>query len=59
MAGFLKSENLGQKEDALKHFKELLEKYPDSDLSDDAGFMVEVIEAGQDAITIFDEKTSD
>ncbi|MCP4581654.1 MAG: tetratricopeptide repeat protein [candidate division Zixibacteria bacterium] len=59
MAGFLKSENLGQKDEALKYFKELLKKYPDSDLSDDAGFMVEAIEAGQDALSTFNEKTSD
>lgn len=59
MTGFLKSENLNQKQEALTYFNELIQKYPESDLIDDAQFMIQAIESGQDALTKFEENTSD
>jgi outer membrane protein assembly factor BamD (BamD/ComL family) len=59
MAGYLKSENLNQKEEALGYFKELLDKYPESDLVDDARFMINSIKSGKDAISTFEEQSTD
>ena len=58
MIGFIKMEDLDEKEDALKYFNQLVRKYPDSDLVDDAEFMIEAILSGQDALTTFKNKAS-
>lgn len=55
MAGYLKFENLKEKDEALGHFNELLDKYPDSDLADDTEFMIKAIQSGKDAISTFEE----
>jgi|GEM_PF-2811089 len=46
MKGFIQSENLKQDSLALISFQELLQKYPKSDLSDDAEWMVRNIQSG-------------
>lgn len=58
MIGYIKMENLDEKEDALSYFNKLIEKYPNSDLVDDAQFMIESIKSGQDALSKFKNKTS-
>ncbi|OQX92945.1 MAG: hypothetical protein B6D58_00185 [candidate division Zixibacteria bacterium 4484_95] len=58
MIGYIKMENLNEKEDALSYFNRLIEKYPDSDLVDDAQFMIESIESGKDILSKFKNKTS-
>lgn len=58
MIGFIKMEDLNEKEDALKYFNQLVKRYPDSDLVDDAEFMIEVIQSGRDALSTFKNKTS-
>jgi outer membrane protein assembly factor BamD (BamD/ComL family) len=58
MIGYIKMENLDEKEDALSYFNKLIEKYPNSDLVDDAEFMIESIQSGQDALSTFKNKTS-
>lgn len=58
MIGFIKLEDLNEKEDALKYFNQLVKKYPDSDLVDDAEFMIEAILSGQDALSTFKNKAS-
>jgi len=58
MIGFIKSENLDDKEGASVYFQSVIDKYPDSDLVDDALFMLKSIEQGTDALTTF-EKSSE
>lgn len=58
MIGYIKSENLNEKKEALPFYQELIKKYPESDLIDDAQFMVKAIESGKDALSTFEEKTS-
>lgn len=58
MAGFLKAENLGRREEALAHFEMLISEHPESELADDAQFMVESIESGRDVLSTFEAKTS-
>lgn len=46
MIGFILSENLKEDKKAIQVFKELLAKWPKSDLSDDADWMIRNIESG-------------
>ena len=56
MEAYIKCENLGQKEEALELFRQMLDEYPKSDLADDAKFMMKTIETGKDAISTFEEE---
>ena len=46
MIGFIYAENLNKNGLAIKAFKELLSKYPNCDLADDADWMIRNIESG-------------
>jgi outer membrane protein assembly factor BamD (BamD/ComL family) len=59
MIGYLDYENLKNKDEALKYFNELLTEYPNSDLVDDAEFMVKAIDSGKDALSTFEEETTE
>lgn len=56
MIGFIKYENLKDKEGAAQAFQQIVDKYPKSDLLDDAQFMLETIKSGQDPFTAFQKK---
>ena len=56
MAGYLKYEALKQNDEAIASFKELMTKYPESDLVDDAEFMMKAIGLGKDALATFEDE---
>lgn len=58
MSGYIKYEILKENEQALTNFETVLSEYPNSDLVDDAQFMIKAINAGKDALTVFEESNS-
>lgn len=57
MRGFIKYESLNDKSGALEDLKYLVKRFPESDLTDDATFLIESIESGQDLVKSFEQKT--
>ena len=58
MAGYIKYEYLKTNDRALENFETMLQEYPNSDLVDDAEFMIKAINSGKDALTTFEETSS-
>jgi outer membrane protein assembly factor BamD (BamD/ComL family) len=58
MTGFIKYDNLHDTTNAALAFQQVVDKYPQSDLFDDAKFMLETIKSGQDPFTAFQNKVN-
>ena len=57
MIGFIKSESQNDKQGSLFYYQQLLDKFPNSDLADDAEFMIETINSGKDPLSAFQQKS--
>lgn len=58
MMGYIKFENLKDKEGAIQSFQQMVDKFPQSDLVDDAQFMLETIKTDQDPFSAFQKKVN-
>ncbi len=59
MRGYIRFENLNDKAGAIQDMNHLIDKFPTSDLVDDARFIIESINSGEDIITRFKQKSGD
>lgn len=59
MRGYIKFESMNDKAGAIQDLNHLIDKYPGSDLVDDAKFIIESINSGKDIISSFEQKTGD
>ena len=55
MKAFLHSEEMDQKEEALKLFKEFVKAYPKGELLESAQFMIDELEGKKDLMESFDK----
>jgi outer membrane protein assembly factor BamD (BamD/ComL family) len=58
MVGFIQYDNLHDTTEAAIAFQQVVDKYPNSDLCDDAKFMLETIKSGQDPFTTLQQKVN-
>ena len=58
MVGFINYENFHDTVNAAIAFQQIVDKYPKSDLFDDAKFMLETIKSGQDPFATFEKKVN-
>lgn len=59
MIGFIQAEHLRQDSAAVRSFESMLKKYPDSDLSDDADWMIRNIRSGGQLMPTLEEDLED
>ncbi len=57
MRGFIKLERMNDNAGATQDLTYLIEKYPNSDLVDDAKFIIESIDSGKDILSTFEQKS--
>jgi outer membrane protein assembly factor BamD (BamD/ComL family) len=58
MTGFIQYDNLHDTTNAAIAFQQVVDRFPQSDLYDDAKFMLETIKSGQDPFTTFQKKVN-